>query len=330
MIRIIVAVAGLALVEAPQGGPIDVHLPETAGFNSLVPLLKNPKKPSAFQMDDHNILVLMGKKSGEPAVLEDPGQFRLTLTVPSATSAAQLSRTSFVDFEETLPSDRSGVRSECRVDSADAFDKCEARNAKGSGQELLAAQLRLVGNWSLLGANWPVKALEPFGLSQMVTATVGSHQLRLLVDDVNRSTIREPSDRNYTDTFLFSADVESIDDVTVKDSISFRTIRLIQFESEVCKAVFGVDDCRFLWIENSPVCRRKQTKCVEVSRFFERADTHLAQLYRLTDAYDPNSGLVADEVFVPFGHHSGEHGSAVVLEPSGDGSPRCYGGIIVP
>lgn len=95
-----------------------------------------------------------------------------------------------------------------------------------------------------------------------------------------------------------------------------------QTTGETCELAGGADCC-MLWIEDSPNCRASKS-CTPTSDWLKRAETHFAQLYRLLSTYEIRSDKTIDEIYVPFGAFH-DH-----LHVVGDGSPRCYGGLVEP
>ena len=315
MIKVIVAIAGLALVEAPPNGPIDIHLPETEGFANVTPLLSSGK-PLPFAMDDHDVTVEVGAGTGSQ-VIADPVPFRLTLTLPTAGTPDLSAKGSFPDLKGLVPQ-RPAVREDCAFGGPDPLGTCRGRGATGAELPLLAGQVRLVGPWELMAAETPASRREPVD-----AASTPGHLLRLLVDDALRSRIHTSSTgARFADTFLFVGAVENLGELSITGQIDQQTVELFQPAASVCALVGG--PCRMLWVENSPTCGQAGSACVDVGTFLKPADTHFAQLYRLLDSYEPEHGTLADEVFVPFGAHHG------LVPPLGDGSPRCYGGITAP
>jgi hypothetical protein len=322
MIKVIVAVAGLALVEAPHEGPIDIHLPETEGFYSPVPLLTGDGRPRAFSVDRHLLELGYGDKKAKPRTSTSPSDLRIVVAVAGSFRPAPLSLDpmSYVSLDEALPTSRSTVRSECGFSADDPFDDCRAINAKGGKSKLLAGQIRLEGPW---------RAVLPISFGGLYYQGK-NHQLRLLIDDEDRSTVLGVPIRHYVDTFFFETEVESLESVSIEDSLFARKVHFYDPGSDVCEA-FQADRCLMLRVENAPDCRRNDPKrpCAEVSTFLQRADTHLAQLYRLTSAYEPNSGMIVDPIYTLVGSDTQTHGHPKIVI-MGNGSPKCYGGYISP
>jgi hypothetical protein len=322
MIKVIVVVTGLALVEAPTNGPIDIHLPETEGFYNPVPLLLGGGPPKAFAVDRHEIELRYGDKKAKVKTTGAPDDLRIILGVPGSAppDLTVLDSLTYVSFDETLPAQRSTVRAECRFSATDPFDDCEAIDAKGGKRGLLAGQIRLAGPW---------RAVLPSSLGGLYHQG-RNHELRLFVDDEKRSTTLGSPVRNFVDTFFFETEVESVDRIAIEDSLFARRVRLYDPGEDVCKH-FDAAECRMLWVENSPYCGWGDPRrpCAEVSEFLRRADTHLAQLYRLTSTYEPNAGIIVDPLYTLIGtvEHAHRYPKAT---PAGNGSPKCYGGYISP
>jgi len=322
MIKVIVAVAGLALVEIPESGPIDIYFPETEGFYSPVPLLPEGGRPKAFSVDRHQLELGYGDKKAKLRTATSPSDLRIVVTVPGSPDAAALGLDpmTYVSLDEALPDARSRVRSECRFDADDPFGDCRAIDAKGRRTKLLAGQIRLAGSW---------RTVLPSSQGGLYYRGK-HHELRLLVDDEDRSTVLGAPMRQFVDTFFFETEVTSLERVGVEDSLVARRVRFFDPGPDVCK-LFQASECRMLRVESAPDCRWNDPKrpCAEVSDFFRRADTHLAQLYRLTTTYEPSSGMIVDPIYTLVGSdaHLHEPPKLVIL---GNGSPKCYGGYIAP
>lgn len=110
MINVIVAVAGLTLVQVPHGRPIDIYLPETEGFWNPRPYFEPvSKRLGPLAMDNHDVAIEMKNLgSGDPSVVvEDPPRFRLKLTLDGGGAPAVVDRSLFPQLKRLVPEGRS-------------------------------------------------------------------------------------------------------------------------------------------------------------------------------------------------------------------------------
>ena len=322
MIKVVVAVAGLALVELPEGGPIAIHLPITKDFHNVSPLIAPDGSVKPFEMDEHRVVVVVRNQQGSDSDVTEisgPDPFQIEIGGPSTGLHQSSALVNFADLDSMVGRLDVSVRRACKF-GEDALSNCKGLTPSGP-KELLAGQIRLSGIWTLMAAE--------SGTDDRIPIAVGSnpaHMRRHLVSDEFRSTIQATGARRLADTFLFVAEVDDPTSVEVDGVIGGSEPQFYKPDDKFCDLVGG--PCRVLWIENSPYCGLNVNgkNCVHPQNFLCKADTHFAQLYRLLDGYEPDSGTFRDPIFVPFSTDPGP----CPVHAMGDGSPKCYGGYISP
>ena len=338
MIKVVVVVAGLALVEAPRHGRhFDVYFPEANGFVVPAPSLKDPDKPKRLLIDDHQVDAYLGVSSnGKEKSKSDVSRFRFE--IGGATGVANPKEiASFPDFGQVVAGGRAKVRSECGFDDPSPFWNCKGVDKGLNRRRLLSGQIRLSGNWTLLAFETREKEMR---VPRPMEGKMAS-KVRLLHDDGDNPVEHPNYDWNwprqnateirFADTFVFETTVSDLSEISFGGSTKGLDDFLDYAPSAGLEEICGADPCRVLWLENVAPCKSKaDPDCEATSDYFAKLDAHLPHVYRLLSTYDPETGMFADQIFTTWGEHLGHSHHVDDPNTENDSSPRCYGGVVQP
>lgn len=320
MIKVIVVVSGLALADLQNpvggGGTITINFPMTVDSDSRLfgfPGFEN-KAPPTGTFDRHDVHVDLGTRDGAIS-----GRFHLSVEVSPVGQSNLEDAKHFANLTSLQPKNVDGVRNECI--GTDALTTCKAKRMDGTPVPFLAAQVQLIGTWTLTAA-YTDNAIS----SEMYGAPV--MQFRSATEKREESQPNWDQTLQLANTMIFWRMIDKLDDLTltaVSDTKTKIPLPKLQLNKRaVCKQYdkqgqVSAPDCIVILLYNHRPC--PCASCALQTWAQDGADTDFLQLYRLLNHYDAATDTwpYLGDMPVPI--------SQITCSNKGGTSPRCYPAI---